>query len=362
MAADSPTVVDCDVLCPKPAAEALSPYLAPQFQEFAYLMARPPAGEFSYPSWLPGAERTAKASLEGLQENVLDHVSRAIVNCYFGVESYPHPYLAPAIAGAVNRWLQEEWLERDSRLYASAVVAPQHTAAAVEEVHRVAGDPRFVQIAVPARSAEGYGQERYWPIWEAAAQHDLAVAIVYGGITGLPPTPVGWLGSFFEHYATVVTSFQAHVLSLTASGIFTRLPNLRVVLVESGWTWLPALFWRFDEHWRALHREVPWLEELPSTYIRRHFRFTTEPVDAPPDPGHMREILEQIGGAGLLMFGSAYPYGADDTGDGFLAALTPAETKQVLWANAYECYRLADRGAAWPAGDPLRVSPSGGGS
>jgi predicted TIM-barrel fold metal-dependent hydrolase len=284
--------------------------------------------------------------LELLQQHVLDRGSRAILNCYIGVESFPHPYLAPALASAVNRWLQEQWLDQDGRLRASAVVAPQHTSAAVEEVHRVAADPRFVQIAVPSRSAEGYGQERYWPIWEAAAEHDLVVAIVYGGVTGLPPTPVGWLGSFFEHYATASTGFQAHVLSLTASGIFARVPSLRVVLIESGWTWLPGLLWRFDEHWRSLHREVPWLEVPPSTYIRRHFRFTTEPVDAPPDPRHLREILEQMGGADLLMFGSGYPYDSGEDGSRFLAALTPAETEQVLRANAYAWYRLDGAGSA----------------
>jgi predicted TIM-barrel fold metal-dependent hydrolase len=271
---------------------------------------------------------------------VLDPSARAIMNCYFGVESYPHPYLAPALASGVNRWLAEEWLDHDDRLYATAVVAPQHTAAAVEEVHRVAADPRFVQIGVPARAAEGYGQERYWPIWEAAAEHDLAVAITYGGISGQAPTPVGWLASFFEHYVTAPTSFQAHVLNLTSSGIFQRFPNLRFTLVESGWSWLPALLWRFDEHWRALHREVPWLEHAPSTYVRRHFRFTTQPIDGPADPRHLREIIEQMGGPGLLMFGSDYPHEYGDDGSDLLAQLTPAEVTQVMSANACEWYRL----------------------
>ena len=334
--------VDCDVHCSSPDADALAAHLPIQFRELVYLLAHRPAVGLTYPNWLPGlGMRHPSASLESLQENVLDRGARAILNCYFGVESFPHPYFAPALASAVNRWLAAEWLDHDTRLYASAVVAPQHAGAAVEEIHRVAVDPRFVQIAVPARSAEGYGHERYWPIWEAAAEHDLVVAIVYGGATGLPPTPVGWLGSFFEHYTTAPTSFQAHVLSLTASGIFARLPNLRIALVESGWTWLPALLWRFDEHWRALHREVPWLELPPSTYIRRHFRLTTQPVDAPPDPIVLRQILEQTGGAGMLMFSSDYPHDYAEDISGFLDALTPAEVAEVLWSNAYEWYRLS---------------------
>ena len=34
--------------------------------------------------------------------------------------------------------------------------------------------------------------------------------------------------------------FQAQVISLVAEGIFDQFPELRVVLIESGFTWLPA--------------------------------------------------------------------------------------------------------------------------
>jgi predicted TIM-barrel fold metal-dependent hydrolase len=333
--------IDCDVHCGVPDAQTLARHLPEEFREYTYLLGFSPAAAFTYPPWLPMlATPPADLTLERLQREVLDAGDdvRAIVNCYLGVESFPHPYLGPALASAVNRWLQEAWLERDARLWGSAVITPQHTSAAVQEIHRIAADRRFVQIAVPARSTEGYGQERYWPIWEAAAEHDLPIAIVYGGVTGAPPTPVGWLGGFFEHYVTASTSFQGHVLSLTASGIFSRLPTLKVVLVESGWTWLPGVLWRFDEHWRMLHREVPWLEEPPSSYVRRHFRVTTEPVDAPPEAGQLRDVLEQVGGAGLLLFGSDYPHRYGNGQPELLDQLMPAELEQVLWSNADAWY------------------------
>lgn len=338
-------VIDCDVHCAVPTREALYPYLPRQFHEFLEWgapQARTPAGEISYPSWLPMlATAGAELTLEVLRERVLDQGRTAILNCYFGVESFPHPYYAPALATAVNRWLQDEWLDRDDRLYASAVVAPQHTEAAVEEVHRIAADPRFVQIVLPVRVAEPYGQQRYWPIWEAAAEHGLVVALTYGGEAGWPPTPVGWLGSFYEHYATAPTAFQSHILSLVASGLFVDRPALRFVVMESGWTWLPAFLWRFDEHWRALRREVPWLHEPPSATIRRHFRFTTQPVDAPSTAVHLREIIEQIGGPELLMFGSDYPHEYGDDGIDLLAQLTPAEAERMLGRTAREWYGVA---------------------
>jgi predicted TIM-barrel fold metal-dependent hydrolase len=311
------------------------------------------AANVSYPAWLPMLSTSgADLNFDAVRRRVLDLGGSAILNCYFGVESFPHPYLAPALASAINQWLQAEWLDGDRRLYGSAVVAPQHTSAAVEEIHRMAADPRVVQITVPVRAAEGYGHERYWPIWEAAAEHDLVVALTYGGAATTPPTPVGWLGSFFEHYAVAPASFQAHVLSLVTSGLFLRLPTLKMALLESGWTWLPAFMWRFDEHWRALHREVPWLHEPPSAYIRRHFRMTTQPVDAPRRSGELRHVLGQMGGVTLLLFGSDYPHDYGDNLEAFLQQLTPDELSQVMYSNACAWYglpRSRSRGVRYPS-------------
>jgi uncharacterized protein len=341
-------LIDCDVHVAVPDEEALYPYLPGHFREFMETRNQsvlpPTAVQLTYPAWLP-TMATAEAALtpDVLSSELRGRAKRVILNCYVGPEGFTHPYLGPAVASAVNRWIAEQWLESDAQVYASAVITPQHTAAAVEEIHRVAADPGFVQIVVPARSGEGYGQQRYWPIWEAAAEHGLAVAIGYGGASASPPTPVGWLGSFFEHYCVAPTNFQANVLSLTMSGIFAHQPSLRFVLVESGWTWLPAFLWRLDEHWRALHREVPWVREPPSAYIRRHFRCTTQPIDSPGDPDQLAHVIEQIGGPGLLMFGSDYPRHDDQGIDMLTNQLSPSETRDVMWENAYEWYRLDER-------------------
>jgi hypothetical protein len=49
---------------------------------------------------------------------------------------------------------------------------------------------------------------------------------------------------------------------------------------ERGFSWMPALLWRFDKDWKGVWREVPWVRERPSDYVRGHFRATTEPAQA----------------------------------------------------------------------------------
>jgi predicted TIM-barrel fold metal-dependent hydrolase len=38
--------------------------------------------------------------------------------------------------------------------------------------------------------------------------------------------------------------FQTHATSLIVEGVFARHPNLKMVMLESGFTWLPAYLWR----------------------------------------------------------------------------------------------------------------------
>jgi hypothetical protein len=100
---------------------------------------------------------------------------------------------------------------------------------------------------------------------------------------------------------------QSQVLSLVSEGVFVKFPDLRVVLVGSGCTWLPSLMWRFDKDWRGLRREVPWLVRPPSEYIRAHLRLTLQPFDAPPGAASLQQFMEHSGSEDLLLFSSAYP-------------------------------------------------------
>jgi predicted TIM-barrel fold metal-dependent hydrolase len=335
-------IADCDVHCSVPAPESLYPYLPELWREHLSITRYkvPAAINEIYPPWNP-AVRTVGAELtvERLTEEVLAGLEVAILQCYYGVESYTHPYLAGAMATAVNRWLQTEWLDKDARLRASAVVTPQYVDLAVEEIERIAEEPRFVQILVPARIAPGYGNHCYWPLWRAAAKHGLPVVIAWGGCTGAPPTTANWLGSHWEEYNTGILNFQAQVMSLVVSGVFQELPELKFVIAEGGWTWLPPFLWRLDQEWRAFQREVPWLgHKPPSAHMREHFRFTTQPFDAPASAEQLAQLIEQTRAPELLLFSSDYPHATNHGNDELLAALTPEHADRVRWSNAADWY------------------------
>ena len=213
-----------------------------------------------------------------------EQVAYGILNCAYAVDSLHNPDAAAALASAVNDWLAAEWLAHEPRLRASLVVPSQYPELAAREIERLGGHPGFVQVFLPVRSAAPYGNRCFHPLFAAAARHDLAVGIHFGGAPGNPPTPSGWPSFYIEEYAGMASVFQSQLLSLISEGLFDQFPTLRVALIESGFTWLPSLMWRFDKEWKGLRREVPWVRRLPSDYIREHVRLTLQPFDAPPDP------------------------------------------------------------------------------
>ncbi len=137
---------------------------------------------------------------------------------------------------------------------------------------------------------------------------------------------------------------MTHLVSLICQGVFETFPALRIVLMEGGVAWLPGLLWRLETNYKALRMEVPWVKRLPSEYVRERVRFTTQPMDQPPEPGHLRPILEMIGGKEMFLFASDYPHWDFDAPAGIGI---PSEWKPAVYRdNARAWYTRLPRTAA----------------
>jgi predicted TIM-barrel fold metal-dependent hydrolase len=335
-----------------PGAQALFPYLPPYWVEHLTNTLFKGPTEPAYPPDAPIAARPASRPVEGgppgsrlalVQEQVLDtpRAEFGILNCLYAIDSLHNPDAAIALASAVNDWQIAEWLDKDNRLRASIVVPSQLPTHAAGEIERVASHPGFVQVLLPARAQHPYGSRLFHPLWEAIARHDLVAGIHFGGAPGNPPTPSGWPSYFFEEYVGMAQVFATQITSMVSEGVFDQFPTLRVSLLESGFTWLPAHMWRFDKEWRNLRRLVPWVKRAPSEYIREHMRFSIQPLDAPPDPSSLLDVVAQLGSDDLLLYASDYPHQhASDAETGLLQHLPAALAEKIRSENARAWYRL----------------------
>ena len=346
-----PSVIDCDIHNVVPSTQALFPYLPAHWREHITNTKFKAPTESSYPRNAPTTARLDSRPAKGpagsdlglLREQVLDPlgVETGILCCFYEVDGLHNPDAAIALARAANDWQIAEWLDKEPRLRASIVVPSQIPELAAEEIDRVGGHPGFVRVALPVRSQHPYGSRIWRPMWDAIARHDLVAGITFGGVPGNPPTPSGWPSYFIEEYAGMAQVFQSQLVSIVTEGVFDQFPTLRVTLLEAGWTWLPPFMWRFDKEWRNLRRLVPWVKRPPSEYIKEHVRFTLQPLDAPPDPAHLGQVLEQMGTDDLLLFSTDYPHLHDADPERTLFPALPAETAQKIRSeNARAFYRL----------------------
>ena len=126
----------------------------------------------------------------------------------------------------------------------------------------------------------------------------LVLAIHAGSSYRHPPTAVGWPSYYIEDYVSQSITFQSQLASLIAEGVFKKFPGLTVVLLESGFTWVPSFLWRFKKYWRGLTMEIPWVDEAPTNIVRNRVLFSLTPFDGPDEPEqglrHAQRVIESL--------------------------------------------------------------------
>jgi uncharacterized protein len=321
------TRIDCDI---HPSVggtrTTLLPYLDDHWKEQVVSRAIDGLDLNSYPpnmplsgraDWRPKDGSKPASDLAMVQRGAFDQLgaSHAICNVVYGAQAVFDPYMAAGFCKAINDWIAAEWLARDKRLRASIVVPIQAPDLALEEIERRASDNRFVSILVLSQGETLLGRRHYWPIYHLAEKYNLPLAIHAGSAYRTAPSSTGWASYRYEYYMAEAQAFQAQILSLIYEGVFGKFPNLKVVLMESGVSWLPAFMWRANKTWRGVRVEVPWVEREPASIIRENFRVTMQPFDAPSNATAVEDILDQIGSEKMFLFASDYPHWQFDGDD-----------------------------------------------
>jgi predicted TIM-barrel fold metal-dependent hydrolase len=340
--------IDCDVHPTVPGIDALLPYLEPFWRDQVIdrgiegldNVAYPPNAPISArPDFRTPVERPA-SDVGTLGAQVFDRwgAAFAICNCLYGVQLPFNEDMSRAFARAVNNWIAREWLDRDPRLRASIVVPLQNIEFAVEEVERLAADPRFVQVLVLAMGETPLGRRHFWPLYAAAERHGLPIGIHAGSAYRHPVTALGWPSFYVEDYCAQSQGFQSQVASLVCEGVFAKHPQLKVVLIESGVSWVPAFLWRLAKSWRGLRTEIPWVDRSPREIFRDHFRLTLQPFDAPDDTAVVARLIDHLGSDELLLFSSDYPHWQFDGEPAMPPGISSALATKIMVDNPRATY------------------------
>jgi predicted TIM-barrel fold metal-dependent hydrolase len=352
---DCTDAIDCDLHPAVPGMNVLLPYLDEYWREMVSVRAldRLNLSLTSYPQnapiscrpdWKLDKGRKPGSSLSAMQEHVLDRYRPryGILNCLYGAQLFHSEDMAAAFCRATNDWIRDEWLSHDSRLRSSIVIPAHNVELAVAEIMRRADDFRFVQVLMFVSGEVTLGRRQLWPIYEVAARLGLPIGVHAGGAYRYAPTAVGWPSYYVEDYVSQSGAFENQIQSMISEGVFTKYPELKVVAIESGLTWLSGFIWRADKTWKGVRAEVPWVTRAPSEIVRNNLRFTVQPIDSANELEAINRLVDHLKSEDLFLFSTDYPHWQFD-GDAVLpSGLSDNLFRKIIRDNALATYpRLA---------------------
>jgi predicted TIM-barrel fold metal-dependent hydrolase len=133
---------------------------------------------------------------------------------------------------------------------------------------------------------------------------------------------------------------MSQIVSVTAQGVPEKYPDLDIVFMESGVTYLPGLISRLNEEYLKRSEEAPLLEDLPGEYITDYY-FGTQPLEEAARPD-LLEICFDMLGTEHLFYASDYPHWDYDAPSVItdLPMLDDEDRKDILGRNAVEVFGL----------------------
>ncbi len=243
---------------------------------------------------------------------------------------------------AMNRYFLEEWTGLDSRYRLAISISPYNVPAALAEIERYADTPGVAGVFVPAGGV-GLGRSHFHPVYEAAEHFGMPIILHPTGaeanLSEAPRVAGGLPDTYPERHSMLLQPGQAILASMIFGGIFERFPSLMLVLSEYGTTWAAPTSWRMDNAWEQGDRSLAALPLPPSAYVSRNVRFTTQPLDEPPEAAMLNEFLDLLDAGRTLMFSSDYPHWDTDEPRLILNSRIPSDLRErIASETARECF------------------------
>jgi predicted TIM-barrel fold metal-dependent hydrolase len=284
-----------------------------------------------------------------MRNQLLDpyNLNYAVLTGYFYPTGLKLQYgLASALAAAYNDYVQENWVSKDKRFIGSIQINARDPEAAAREIDRMAAHPQFRQVMLPVVDDIAYGHPMYKPIFAAAERNRLMVAFHH---TTFAQGPYGMGLHYMERHCLIPISLMPQVISLVVNGVFDAYPNLRFMVLEGGFSWLPHVMWRMDREYRQGRVEVPWVKKLPSQHCRERLRLSTQPTEDISSENWMK-LIDLMGTDDILVFSTDYPHFDFDDPNAAIPKALPAGTREkILWKNAANFYDLDPTSASVPS-------------
>jgi predicted TIM-barrel fold metal-dependent hydrolase len=217
---------------------------------------------------------------------------------------------------AYNRFLADFVAEDPQRRVGLAMIGFEDVDAAVDDIHWArANGLRGVHLPIESKSPH-YIDPVLEPIWRAAADGDLTLAMHTGNVFDFGNAPAALIMTFVDAYYWCMHAS----VGMVAAGVFHRYPDLRLTITETQIDWVPGVLDHLDwlphifDHGGFgddVGRAAP-IKDRPSDYFNAHVWHGAS-LMSHGEADRIRAV-----GVDRVMFGidfphweGAYPYGLD---------------------------------------------------
>lgn len=217
---------------------------------------------------------------------------------------------AAALARAYNRWLVDKWASQEKGLLGLIIACTQDPEDAAREIDRYADNPAIAGVYLPCAGLDPlWGHRMYNPIYEAAQNANFPVFLHSVTVTHpvFPFNNHGFDTELARHATSHTFSIMSNLVHMITTGVPVRYPHLRVAVSEAGIAWMPWLMLRLDKEYLERRRDVPFLTERPSHYLKKVY-LCTQPMEEPDDLRDVVKLMDLFDGEDRTMFASDWPH------------------------------------------------------
>ena len=233
--------------------------------------------------------------------------------------------MVTATAAAYNDFLINEVFPASPRIKAEIMINHRNPLEGAAEIRRVGRHKEFVGVYTEfGGNYEPIGTARHDPIFDEAVAHDLVVTS-HIGMFWQKATPLSEGTRTWTELVglTSVSITIAYVGAMIMQGLFDKYPDLRVIIKEGGFWWLPEFMARADDYYlshpgdiklteRKLEANENFLAKLPSEYFDSNIRFSSQPMCFPKNPQHFKALMTLCKGEDWLLYSSDWPHATFD--------------------------------------------------
>ena len=223
------------------------------------------------------------------------------------------PEAIHAVVHSLNQWMHETWsFNYKERIFATPVISLPIVEKAIAELEWVREHGAKAILIRPApvpgfRGSRSFAFPEFDPFWKRVVESGVLVTM-HASDSGYARYQSDWTGPTemlpFKDDAFRLTTatkrpIEDSMASAVCHGLLTRFPKLKIAAIENGGSWVPQLLENLAETYKKMPQAF---EEDPVAVFRRQVYVS------PFFEDHMVELVEALGGASNILFGSDYPH------------------------------------------------------